>query len=128
MKRIAVLACRSAENVCAGVGCLRAFSRRTGAFAAYGEEELELIAFMHCNGCWMPQKHAPYDQRRFTPLAEDPGLMEKVERLEKEQVDVVHLGICCRNQQGECCPAMEELSRELQRRGMQVVQGTHGTR
>lgn len=125
MKRIGILSCRNAGQVCAGVGCLRAFFRRESAFSAYGEEPLELVAFLHCNGCEGVEDQGPFDHGIFPPLASEPGLLEKLDRLQQEQVDVVHLGICCWNRQGEECPAIIELSRELQRRNIAVVKGTH---
>ena len=48
------------------------------------------------------------------------------ERLEKEQVGVVHVGVCCQNRQGQLCPAISELTEALRQRGMTVVRGTHG--
>ena len=51
MKRIAILACLRSGNVCTGASCMRAFSQRKASFACYGEEPLELVAFMRCNGC-----------------------------------------------------------------------------
>lgn len=126
MKRIAILACRRSEDVCTGAGCLRAFFQRKGAFADYGKEDLRLIAFMHCNGCRMPGAGKDYDACVYTPLLQDPGLLEKVERLEKEQVEVVHVGVCCQNRQGQLCPAIAELTEALRQRGMTVVRGTHG--
>ena len=117
--------CRNAGQVCAGVGCLHSFFRREGAFAAYGEEPLELVAFFACNGCQGVEDQGPFDQGIFTPLASEPGLLEKLDRIQQEQVDVVHLGICCWNRQGEKCPAIMELTQDLQRRNMTVIKGTH---
>ena len=125
MKRIAILACLRSGNVCTGASCLQAFSQRKASFACYGEEPLELVAFMRCNGCQLPEPGAPYEARTYTPLAQDAGLMEKVERLQKEQVDIVHVGICCQNRQGQLCPTIAEITEALQQRGMTVVRGTH---
>jgi predicted metal-binding protein len=125
MKRVAIIRCRNAELVCTGAGCLHAFNRGEGAFASYGGEALELVAYLSCNGCQGVEDQGPFDQGVFTPLALQPDLLAKLERLERERVDCVHLGICCWNRQGEECPAMVELTGELQRRGMNVVKGTH---
>ena len=42
MKRIVILRCLGSNNVCTGAACLKAFNKKTGAFARYGEEPLEL--------------------------------------------------------------------------------------
>ena len=109
MRRIAILACRNAEEVCAGVSCLQAFFRRDGSFASYGDDALELTAVLHCNGCRGVEDQGPFDQGEFRPLSQDVGMQKKLERLEREGVDTVHLGICCWNREGEICPWAEEI-------------------
>ena len=42
MKRIVILRCLRSNNVCTGAACMRAFNTKSGAFARYGEEPLEL--------------------------------------------------------------------------------------
>ena len=125
MRRIAILACRNAEEVCAGVSCLQAFFRRDGSFASYGDDALELTAVLHCNGCRGVEDQGPFDQGEFRPLSQDVVMQKKLERLEREGVDTVHLGICCWNREGEICPWAEEIQEEFRRRGMTVVAGTH---
>ena len=125
MKRVAILSCRNAGQVCAGVSCLQAFFERDGSFAAYGEEPLRLTAFLQCNGCQGVEDQGPFDQGTFRPLREDAGMLKKLDRMEREGVEIVHLGICCWNRAGEICPWVAELKEELQRRGMEVVKGTH---
>lgn len=44
MKRIVILRCLRSNNVCTGAACMRAFNTKSGAFARYGEEPLELEA------------------------------------------------------------------------------------
>lgn len=51
MKRIVILRCLRSNNVCTGAACMRAFNTKSGAFARYGEEPLELEAYWSCNGC-----------------------------------------------------------------------------
>ena len=125
MKRIAILACRNAEEVCAGVSCLQAFSRREGSFSAYGDASLELTAFLHCNGCQGVEDQGPFHEGKFRPLCEDAGMRKKLERLQREGVDIVHLGVCCWNRKGEICPWVEEIKKEFCCRGIKVVEGTH---
>ena len=45
MKKIIMLNCLRANQVCTGAACLKAFNERTRTFAQYGEEELFLQAF-----------------------------------------------------------------------------------
>ena len=49
MKRIVILRCLRSNNVCTGAACMRAFNTKSGAFARYGEEPLELEAYWSCN-------------------------------------------------------------------------------
>lgn len=38
-------------RTCAGGKCFRALRRREGAFARYGEEEVEVVGYTSCDGC-----------------------------------------------------------------------------
>ena len=69
MKRIVILRCLGSNNVCTGAACLKAFNKKTGAFARYGEEPLELEAYWSCNGCG--DCHFIYQE----------GIEEKLERI-----------------------------------------------
>ena len=69
MKRIVILRCLGSNNVCTGAACLKAFNKKTGAFARYGEEPLELEAYWSCNGCG--DCHFKYQE----------GIEEKLERI-----------------------------------------------
>ena len=68
MKKIAILTCIKSNSVCTGASCLKAMNERTRSFAPYKGEPLQLMAFLHCNGC-----ACDYDT--------DPGFLEKLERL-----------------------------------------------
>ncbi len=68
MKRIAILTCLKACQVCTGAACLSAWNQRSRGFARYQGEEVQLSAFLHCNGC------------ATSPL-EDAGMREKLDRL-----------------------------------------------
>lgn len=50
MKRIGILTCLHAGEICTGASCLRAFAERKYFFEGYGEDT-QLLAFMKCNGC-----------------------------------------------------------------------------
>ncbi len=51
MKRIVMLTCPKAEDVCTGGGCFAALNGRTKTFAPYRREEVEVLAFKICGGC-----------------------------------------------------------------------------
>ena len=114
MKRIAILTCLKACQVCTGAACLSAWNERSRGFSRYREEEAQLCAFFHCNGCGIP----PLDDR---------GMREKLDRLVSLDVDTVHVGICARTEQKDhqLCPTISALWKELERRNIQVVEGTH---
>lgn len=114
MKRIVILTCLRASEVCTGASCFAAFNGRAHRFADYGGEPLELCAFMRCSGCG----HFP---------GEDRGLDEKIRRICAMKPDAVHAGICCcENGRGkELCPEIEAILRLLAEAGIRTVRGTH---
>lgn len=114
MTKIGILTCLYSNNVCARVGCLKAFNSRTGHFSEYGPEDT-LVAMMTCNGCKSWREPSP---------SEDQELLEKVERLSKEEIDVVHVGVCSVHH-GKECGRMTELCGIIENRGIRVVRGTH---
>ena len=69
MKKIVILHCLRSEENCTGAACFQAFNNRSAQFARYGDEEIQLMAFMTCNGC-----------RKIT-LGDSSGLEEKIERI-----------------------------------------------
>lgn len=117
MKRIVILRCLSSNDVCTGAGCMRAFNTKSGAFARYGEEPLELEAFWSCNGC--------EDCR----LKHQEGIEEKLERIIGLKPDAVHVGVCVkqRTDNGDevTCKTIEEICGRLEASGMTIVEGTH---
>lgn len=54
-------------------------------------------------------------------------MREKLDRLVSLEVNVVHVGICARTEQPDhqLCPTIATLWEELERRNIQVVEGTH---
>lgn len=117
MKRIVILRCLRSNNVCTGAACMRAFNTKSGSFARYGEEQLELEAFWSCNGC--------EDCR----LKHQEGIEEKLERIIGLQPDAVHVGVCVkqRTQDGQVvtCKKIEEICERLEAAGLTIVEGTH---
>ena len=114
MKQIAVLTCLNACKVCTGASCLKAWNARERGFSRYAGEDVSLAAFFHCNGCG-------------TDPETDPGMLEKLERLEKIGVSTVHTGICTvtGRETKTVCPTIEKITSMLRERGIEVVQGTH---
>ena len=115
MKRIAILACLRANDVCAGCGCLSAFQDRTRHFERYAGEAARLIAFMRCSHC-IREGGEPMD---------DVDFVEKLERLISEGAEVIHIGVCAGRGPDTACPGMVKMIREFKKRGVEVVWGTH---
>ena len=110
--KIAILNCLKANEVCAGCSCLKAFHTRTHAFQRYEGQDIELCAFLRCNGCSsMPES--------------DSGMLEKLDRLKEEGVDAVHLGVCTHLPDGSLCPNIQTIISLLSERGIPVIDGTH---
>lgn len=96
---------------------MQALHKKTGTFAMYGDEALELEAFWSCNGC---------DDCK---LKNQAGIEEKVERIVSLKVDAVHVGVCTKqhNVQGEqvTCKKILDICERLRESGIKIVDGTH---
>ena len=114
MKKIGIITCIRSNDVCTRAGCLKAFHNRTATFSDY-DTETELAVLMTCNGC-----------AEYNPLKpeEDPGMQEKLERLKKEEIEVMHAG-ACRLHKGVECARMTEICDLIEKMGIRVVRGTH---
>ncbi len=114
MKHIAILTCLDACKVCTGASCLQAWNRRNGGFVLYVGEEVSLDAFFHCNGCG-------------TAPESDPGMWEKIGRLQAIGVTAVHIGICAVKDREtmDLCPTIEKIVELLSEKGISFVLGTH---
>lgn len=115
MVKIGVIKCIHANEVCTGAGCLKAFNHRTDFFKDY-DENTELAVFMACNGC--EEDHAPKPE-------EDPGMLEKLERLMQEGIQVMHVGVCRIQPDGKECERMNTILKMMEDRGITVKRGTH---
>lgn len=118
MKKIAIIRCLRTSNNCSGSGCLKAFNNKTNAFAAYGDEVIELTAFMNCSGCGdvqMPDNEV--------------GLRKKLDRLVTIGIDTVHLSGCTQKKDAEGvkheCPLITRTADYLEQQGISIVRGTH---
>lgn len=110
--KIAILACLKANDVCAGVACLDALEQRRAYFREYAGEQVQLCAFLRCSQCGAD----PQD---------DPGMMEKLERIVSCGVETAHIGICASHRDGTHCPHMQKTADWLEEKGIRVVWGTH---
>ncbi len=113
--KIGILHCLEAAKVCAGCGCLNAFNLKKGSFTEYAEEDI-LAAYFTCNGCKKQNGASPKD---------DMGMIEKVERLQSERIDVVHVGVCCENADGSFCERIAEIVEMIKLKGIQIKNRTH---
>ena len=114
MKKIGILTCARSNDVCARVGCLKAFNNRTDFFECYDSETV-LSAMMTCNGCEKDTTSSPRNTA---------GIIEKIEKLCKEEITVVHIGVC-RNHNGKECARITEIAELLKEKNITVVRGTH---
>ncbi len=114
MKTIVILTCPKSEDVCTGAGCFRAFNERKQQFERYGDEPLQMAAYMKCSGCG-----------HF--MENDAGLKEKVETILRLRPDALHLGVCCchNGRTRELCKEIEALAQVFEANGIPVVRGTH---
>ena len=115
MKKIVILHCLRSEENCTGAACFQAFNERCCQFARYGDEDIQMVAFMTCNGC-----------RKIT-LGDSSGLEEKIERILSIKPDVIHVGICCktRTDDNEYCPEALRLVDIFRSHGIEIIWGTH---
>lgn len=114
MRKIGILTCARSNDVCTRAGCLNAFNERRDFFGDY-EQEVRLGALMTCNGCRNDTPESP---------SEDEKMKEKVERLCKEGIDTVHVGVC-RMHGGKECPRITEICGMIEDKGIAVIRGTH---
>ena len=104
MKKIAILTCLDACQVCTGAGCLNAWNSRSRHFAPYAGEKVSLEAFFHCNGC---EKDPETDR----------GMIEKLDRLQS---------VCAMKRETKAlCSTIVKIQDMLRSRNIQTIQGTH---
>jgi predicted metal-binding protein len=104
--KIGIIICHR-YHTCAGGKCLRAMRNKEGAFAQYGDSELELVGYTTCGGC-------PGGNVEYTG-----------EEMLKNEVQVIHLatGLLVGYPP---CPRIRTFQAFLEERyGVKVVLGTH---
>lgn len=115
MEKVGILTCIEANQVCTGAGCMNAFFKKTDFFSGY-KQDVVLGAFMTCNGCKETQPLEP---------EEDPGMLEKLERLTQEHVMVIHVGVCRMTKEKKECERISKICEMIESRGIKVIRGTH---
>ncbi|MGI6452397.1 MAG: CGGC domain-containing protein [Syntrophomonadaceae bacterium] len=105
--RIAIVRCEAVSEVCPGIACFKAFNARRIHFKQY-DENTEIIGFFTCGGC---------PGRRISRLADT---------LQKHHVDAIHLSSCMLLE-GDYppCPHIDEIKKNLESKGIKIVEGTH---
>jgi len=106
--KIAIMHCRNASNVCTGAGCMSVFNKKEKHFEQYKNQDIELCAFIDCNGC---------SCNRET----DEGFIEKMDRLKSMNVDKIHIGVCIY----KYCEHFESIKNAIERYGFEYELGTH---
>lgn len=114
MKHIVMITCPLSEDVCTSAACFQAFYKRTHQFARYGEEEVQIDAYMKCNGCG-----------HF--VDNDQGLKKKMDRILQMKPYAVHLGICCCHdgRSKELCTEVKAICKVLEEHQIPMIRGTH---
>lgn len=109
MIKIGTLTCLHSNNVCARVGCLKAFQNRSDFFDGYSPDTL-LGAMMTCNGCKSANPKEP---------DVDEGILEKIDRLVSEEIKVMHVGACRLDREKKECPRIAKICEMIESRGIQ---------
>ncbi len=115
-KKVAILTCLDATDVCSGASCFDAVNQRTGEFGIYEQEPLQIVAFFHCNGCV-----DDYDKEEYFKEA---SFLEKIERVKSIKPDAIHYGKCC-FPEDKLCPVIADMVEYFEKAGIKVIKGTH---
>lgn len=86
---------------------MRAFNDNADSFSSYAESDYKLVSFNNCNGC----DESPVE-----------GLLTKIEKFKKANVDTIHLSSCIRSK----CDYYQEFVDELSK-NFDVIGYTHGS-
>ncbi|MGI6091219.1 MAG: CGGC domain-containing protein [Saccharofermentanales bacterium] len=111
MKKIAILTCLSATSVCSSAACFSALNQRKATFQRYLDDDVEIVAFFHCNGC-------------DCDYGNDKKYLEKIRRICEIKPDAVHIGVCA-YAKGVECPNIAHVIQTLEASGIDVIRGTH---
>jgi len=107
LKRIGIYVCGNVSKKCTANGCMRAFNDNADSFSSYAESDYKLVSFNNCNGC----DESPVE-----------GLLTKIEKFKKANVDTIHLSSCIRSK----CDYYQEFVDVLSK-NFDVIGYTHGS-
>jgi len=106
MRKIGIINCYEVSKKCSSSGCFKALHDRTGSFERYAGEEVQIISFVHCNGCG----------------EETVGqVLARADRMREVGVDVIHLSTCVKSR----CPQYEAFLHALSGE-FEIVGYSHG--
>ncbi len=111
MERVLIVGCEKGMNkVCVGCSrCLVAFTRRSGEFIRYADQNVELVGMVSCGGCPGDQLLPRLAVMKFwnAPLEAEPTK--------------IHLSPCLVH-----CEHSESIMRRMEEKcGIEIIRGTH---
>lgn len=114
---VAIVQCHIVKERCSGYGCERAFTERTGGFAAYPKDKAYRVLNMTCGGCC-----GKAVQRKLANLVRR---LKKGEGMGKERI-VVQLSSCITkdNYHSTPCPHIDYLKAQIAKIGLDVLEDT----
>lgn len=110
MVKVGIVRCEGAMRICPGTSCFRAIREKTGNFAPYSDEEIEIIGMVPCGGC--PGRDA---------------VRQSVEMV-RRGAEVIFLGTCMIKPipSEPVCRYSEEIAGAIRKKtGVEVIMGTH---
>lgn len=118
---IVIVQCHIVKERCSGYFCEKAFTDRTGGFAAYPKDKAYRMLNMTCGGCC-----GKAVQRKLTHLARK---LKKGEGMGKERI-VVQLSSCMTkdNYHSTPCPHLDYLKGLIAKIGLDVREDTRVSR
>lgn len=114
---VAIVQCHIVKERCSGYSCERAFTERTGGFAAYPKDKAYRVLNMTCGGCCGKAVH-----RKLSNLVRR---LKKGEGMGKERI-VVQLSSCITkdNYHSTPCPHLDYLRGLIAKLGLDVLEDT----
>lgn len=106
MRKIGIINCYDVSKKCSSSGCFKALHDRTGSFERYAGEEVQIISFVHCNGCGDGAVGR---------------VLDRAERMREVGVDVIHLSTCVKSRCAQYEAFLDALSGDFE-----IVGYSHG--
>jgi len=114
---VAIVQCHIVKERCSGYGCEKAFTERSGGFAAYPKDKAYRVLNMTCGGCCGRAVH-----RKLSHLVRR---LKKEDGMGKERI-VVQLSSCITrdNYHSTPCPHLDYLKGLIAKIGLHVREDT----